>query len=76
MVLEIWDGILGHQIKVDFKEKPLVSGFKDPYKKAAKQENLTYTIHEKRFVERKCEYRKPDKNSSLRWLEIMPRKLD
>jgi hypothetical protein len=34
------------------------------------------SIHEKHFVERKNEGRKPDKNPSLRRLEFMPRNLD
>jgi hypothetical protein len=34
------------------------------------------SIHEQHFVERKNESRKPDKNSSLRRLDFMPRNLD
>jgi hypothetical protein len=52
----------------------LFSGFKNPYKKSAKHEEEF--IHEYRFVERENEGRKPNKNSSLRILEFMPRNLD
>jgi hypothetical protein len=47
------------------KKTILFSGFKNPYKKSAKQENFE-PIHEKHFVEQKNEGRKPDKNSTLR----------
>jgi hypothetical protein len=55
--------------------KKLFSGFKNPYKKIPETRKLE-NIHEKHFVERKNEVRKPDKNSSLRRLEFMPRNLD
>jgi hypothetical protein len=41
-------------------------------KKSTKQKELE-SLHEKHFVERKNEGRKPDKNSSLRRLEFVPR---
>jgi hypothetical protein len=52
----------------------LFSGFKNFYKKSTKQENSSPFL--KIIFERKNEGRKPDKNSSLRRLEFMPRNLD
>jgi hypothetical protein len=57
------------------KRTILYSGFNNPYKKSARQDKLK-SIHEQHFVERKTEGRKPDKNSSLRSLEFMPRNLN
>jgi hypothetical protein len=51
-------------------KKTILYSFNNFYKKIHKQENLSL------FVERKNEVRKPDKNSSLRRLEFMPRNLD
>ncbi len=51
------------------------SGFENPYKKIRETIKLE-SIHKWHFVERKTEGRKPDKNSSLRRLEFMPRILD
>ncbi len=59
-----------------FKQTILFSGFKNPYKKIRETRKLE-SIHEKHFVERKNEGRKPDiENSSLKRLEFMPRNLD
>jgi hypothetical protein len=49
--------------------------FSGPYKKIRKTRKLE-SIHKYHFVERKNEGRKPDKNSSLRRLEFLPRNLD
>jgi hypothetical protein len=56
------------------KNNVLFSGFKNPCKKAAKQENLSLFM-KSISVERKIEGRKPDKNFSLRRLQFMPRSL-
>jgi hypothetical protein len=49
--------------------------FKNAYKKIREARKLK-SIHKQHFVERKNEGRKPDKNSSLKKLEFMPRNLD
>ncbi len=85
-----WDGILGHQMNkrlesfapcysqslllAGFKENLLFSGFKNSYKKSAKQENSSLFM--KHFVEQKREGKTQTKNSSLRSLEWMPKNLD
>jgi hypothetical protein len=51
------------------------SGFKNPCKKIFETRKLDST-YEWHFVERKNEGRKPEKNSSLRRLEFMPRNLE
>jgi hypothetical protein len=56
------------------KKTTLLLGFKNT-KKICETRKLEY-IHEKHFVEQKNEGRKPDKNSSTRRLEFMPRNLD
>jgi hypothetical protein len=53
----------------------LFCGFKKPYKKI-RETRKPKSIHEKHFVERKNEGRKPDKDSSLRRLEFKPTNLD
>jgi hypothetical protein len=57
------------------KKTRLNSGFKNAYKNICKTRK-TESMHEKHFVERKNEGRKPDKNSSPGRLEFMPRNLD
>jgi hypothetical protein len=62
-------------LSADLKKPLLVSGFKNPYKKICEPKILK-SIHEQNFVEGKNKGRKPEKTSSLRRLEFMPRNLD
>jgi hypothetical protein len=48
------------------------SGFTNPYKKSAKEENSSLFT----FCRTRNEDRKPDKNSNLRRVEFMPRNLN
>ncbi len=57
------------------KKTILFCDFKNLYKKIRETRKLK-SFHEKRFVERKNEGRKLDKNSNLRRLEFMPTNLD
>jgi hypothetical protein len=57
------------------KKSILFSGFKNPYRKIRKTRKLQ-SINEHHCVEQKIEGRKPNKNLSLRRLELMPRSLD
>ncbi len=57
------------------KENLILLWFKNPYKKICETRKLK-SIHEKYFVQRENDGRKPDKNCNLRRLEFMPRKLD
>jgi hypothetical protein len=52
--------------------------YRKPYStyKKIRETGKLKSIHKKHFVERKNEGRKPDKNSSLRRLEFMPRNLN
>ncbi len=53
----------------------LCYGFKTPCKSIREIKKFN-SIHEWHFVEQKNEERKPDKDSSLRRLKFMPRKLE
>jgi hypothetical protein len=84
------DGILGHQFTKDsslllhaidipfnwqtFKKTILISGFKILEKNPRNKKTQVYSRIV--FLKRKNEGRKPDKNSSLKRLEFMPKKLD
>jgi hypothetical protein len=61
----------------DFKENhTLLSFLKILTKNPRNKKTQVYSIHEYHFVKQKNEDRKPDKNSSLRRLEFMPRNLN
>jgi hypothetical protein len=57
------------------ESKPSLLFFKDSYRKIHETTKFE-SIHELHFAERKNEGRKPDKNSSLRRVELLPRNLD
>jgi hypothetical protein len=53
----------------------MYSGIKNPYRKIPETGKLK-SIYKKHFAERKHKGRKPDINSGLRSLELMPRNLN
>jgi hypothetical protein len=82
------DEILGHQFDkrlesfapcystCGFYRKPYSTLVLKIHTKEIREKGNLESIHEKHFVERKNEGRKPDKNWRLRRLEFMPKNLD